>query len=223
MYGITENTKDPISNLPIPVGIHEDVIFEGATFEPLKEGNPPLLQYHFRDKDGNVLKPIIWELDPERIQKMAEDYPKEHKSNNEEKGYKKGQFITPEQAVEIASERFNVFHKHILTKFVDEQTIIEGQKGVNSYATFAKSVVSILEKADLTPVRLKVVYDSKGKWSQLPNFPPFIELMSVPKSESRLRMTSFDNTTPAPPATPVETPETVSSSDGYTAVDDPGF
>ena len=219
MYGITEDTKETVGVQPIPAGINENIKVLVPTFEPLKEGNAPMLAYHFRDESGRELKKIVWPVDPDRTRRMAEDYPKEHKRDDKVRGFVKGKTISPEEAVIIAGERFNTFNKHILNRFVDEKTIVDAMKEVNSYDTFAKTVVALMEKANLDPLmRLKVRYDNKG-YLEIPDFPPFIEDMSVPKAESKLVITQWDRMTP-PNANPVETPEDVDTSEGFDDIDD---
>lgn len=219
MYGITEDTKETVGTQFVPAGIHENMFALPATFEPLKEGNAPMLVYNFKDEAGATAKKVMWPVDPDRERRVAEDYPKPHKRDDKVRGFVKGKTISPEEAVIIAGERFNTVNKHILNRFVDEKTIVDAMKEVNSYDTFAKAVVKLMEEADLSkPVRLKVHYDKKG-YTEVSSYIPFIEDASIPKEKSRIVVTQWDRMTP-PNANPVETPEDVDTSEGFDDIDD---
>lgn len=47
--------------------------------------------------------------------------------------------------------------------------------------------------ADSKQLRLKLSYDSKGKYLQQPKYDPFTESMEVPKDESKLKMTKKED------------------------------
>lgn len=58
-----------------------------------------------------------------------------------------------------------------------------------------KAYVSIVGKKagkDSTPMRLKIVFDTKGKYLQQPKFDTFVESMEVSDEDSRLKITKTD-------------------------------
>lgn len=188
MYGITKETQNTTSGR-IPTGIHENVSFNGATFNKLSDDKPPVLQYHFTDSEGRTLSHTMWQVDVERVKTNAVNYPKEHKRDNSVFGFTKGQIITPDEAVIIAGNDFNSYNKHILNRFFNEEELIEAYKNVNSYETFAEATVKLTKSKSGYPlVRLKVVLDYQQKYSVLPknHYSPFIELQSVTPSALRI-------------------------------------
>lgn len=193
-FAITQDDKEVTGKSPIGVGIHENVTFTGPSFEALKEGNPPVLQLNFKDESGRTHNEVMWEPDPERIKEYATKYPKQHTRDDAEKGYVKGEEITPEQAVEIDFENFRVRLKHVATKFVDEQDIIDGTADATSYEDFVKKYIALFTDEALesgNPVRLKLPPNKQG-YATLPKYPPFIENMEVPALESRLQFNNYE-------------------------------
>jgi hypothetical protein len=74
--------------------------------------------------------------------------------------------------------------KHIITKFVPKESF-EGFT-VNNFEDFVKKSIQILgTKYVGVKVRLKVTLNNSN-YTSLPNYTPFIELMSVPKEDSVL-------------------------------------
>lgn len=223
MYGITDKTKEVnvTGTQPIPTGINEPVFLESVVFEPLKEDKPPTLQYNYKDEAGRTLRHVMWEIDTDRVKRNAEDYPKEHRIDDPEHGFVKGRIISPEDAVIIASKDFNSFNLHILNRFVDSEAVALAQKDVDSYDSFARSVVDILEPIDTmkVPLRLKVVLDYNQQYHVLPKYPPFVENVDeVPKEKSRLIINpKYDKLVPEKVSE--EVPEEFSNSEGFDDMD----
>jgi hypothetical protein len=196
MYGITKETQDTLS--PIPLGINQNVTFKGATFEQLSEDKEPVLQYHFEDSEGRELTQTMWPVDPQRVRENALSYPREHRRSNKAKGYVKGNTITADEAVEMTLADFNAYNNHILNRFFTQEEILKAMEPVNSYPTFAQAVVTLTESKETYPlVRLKVVLSYNDKYHVLPknHFEPFIELMSV--NPSALKITQYDKMAPS--------------------------
>lgn len=197
MFGITKDTQDPSTSGPIPVGINENVKFNGATFTPLKEGGEPTLQYHFEDSEGRELRTAIWKPTKERSAETIANAknsgnPRVHKRTNKALGFVKGEQITSDEMYTIDVQDFNAYNKHILNRFVNEETIVNAMTNVSSYEDFANAVVKLCDNADLTPlVRLKVVYSYDYKYHELPknHYNPFISLMT---DANNLTITEWD-------------------------------
>src|SRR5690625_4637796 len=101
MYGINKETKETTFASPINAGIQEDITVTGIVYEPLKEGNEPLLQVQLADNNGGVLNEVLWPINEEDIRQRAEDQPREHKRSNKAYGFVEGEIITADEAVQI--------------------------------------------------------------------------------------------------------------------------
>jgi hypothetical protein len=76
--------------------------------------------------------------------------------------------------------------KHIITKYVPKENF-EGFT-VQNFEEFVKKSIAILGKKHVgVKVRLKVTLNN-ANYTSLPNYTPFVELMSVPKAESVLNI-----------------------------------
>ena len=157
MYTINQSTKvqEGGASSAIPVGINEGCSLVSISKEKTKDGNPYLC-FLFNDPNGNELKHMEFEVNPERV------------------NAKQGE--SQEDAVKRRVNNMLVRIKHICTKFVDENTFsIQG----NTYDELCDSLISFMgTKFQGVPVRLKVVY-SWNDYSSLPNFCPFIETMDT--------------------------------------------
>lgn len=160
MYKINQSTKvqEGGGSSAIPVGINEGCSLVSITKETTKDGNPYLC-FLFKDPNGNELKHMEFDVDPNRVN------PKPGESNDE--------------AVSRRVNNMLVRIKHICTKFVDSDSFsIQG----NNYGELCDSLVTFMgTKYQGIPVRLKVVY-SWNDYSSLPNFCPFIETMDTDPS-----------------------------------------
>tara|TARA_Y100000034_G_scaffold96944_1_gene118239 strand:+ start:3266 stop:3844 length:579 start_codon:yes stop_codon:yes gene_type:complete len=157
MYKINQSTKVQESggSSAIPVGINEGCSLMNISKEITKDGNPYLC-FLFNDSNGNELKHMEFDVNPERVN------PKPGESNDE--------------AVSRRVNNMLVRIKHICTKFVDPDSFsVQG----NNYDELCDSLVTFMgTKFQGVPVRLKVVY-SWNDYSSLPNFCPFIETMDT--------------------------------------------
>ena len=100
MYTINQSTKvqEQSSSSAIPVGINESCSLMSISKETTKDGNPYLC-FLFNDANGNELKHMEFDINPERVN------PKPGESNDE--------------AVSRRMNNMLVRIKHICTKFVD--------------------------------------------------------------------------------------------------------
>lgn len=91
-----------------------------------------------------------------------------------------------EDEAKLANKTLNQIKrfKHIITKFVPKEAF-EGFT-VNSFEEFVKKSIQILGNKHVgQKVRVKVTLNNSN-YTSLPNYTPFIELMSVPKEKSVL-------------------------------------
>lgn len=188
MYGVNENTQESLVSSPINAGIQDNIQITSITHEALTEGNDPLIQVTLEDEYGGVLNEVLWPVDEEQIRSFN-DGTKKHKRDNEEHGFEKGAVVTPEDSVIMAYDLFNQRAKHIATKFVSEEEIVNATKGARNYQEFAEGYVSLFPQSVLSDVllRAKIVLNNKG-YSKLPKFPPFLESMKIPREKTKLRI-----------------------------------
>lgn len=80
--------------------------------------------------------------------------------------------------------------RHILNRYLTE----EEMPVASTYEEFGQKVVSLLTpRIAGKKLRVKIVYNSwNGKYLELPFYPPFMEDMTVDKTDSRLRITDRD-------------------------------
>lgn len=176
----------------LTVGIHKCNMLR-PTFESLKEGQDPVLQLHFEDQDGRSNSEVIWNVDPAQVRKYAVENPRTHNRDNKANGYVKGEQITADEAVEIAYAEFRARLKHVATKFVDEETVMEATKGATSYEEFAEKYISIFTDEVLAsgnPVWVKFPPNTQG-YPTLAKYPPFIENAEEGKPTT-LRFTNYE-------------------------------
>jgi|10_taG_2_1085330.scaffolds.fasta_scaffold21927_2 hypothetical protein len=161
MYKIDQSTQVQEKALAttIPVGINDNCELIGVS--RLEASNKSdYLQFHFKDSDGNELKHVEWDIDPERVT------PKPGESTDE--------------CVQRRVNQMLVRIKHIATKFIPaEQFVVKS----NDFAGLCDNIVMLLTPNTYTSkkVRLKVVYNWKD-YCSLPGFPPFVESMDVAAS-----------------------------------------
>lgn len=206
MYGFNQNTPESTVTTALKAGINEDVFLQKVEFASMSEGKDPVLQITFGNSSG-ILRSVIWAVTPESI--TVPD-GKVHKRDVPDLGFVKGQPVTREDAVKMEFDNFNVRLKHIATKFVSEE---EANIQASSYADFCQKYVALLSKPEFAkiPVRLKVTLNTND-YSQLPKYPPFIEEMSVPREQTKLRITNYDkvvattsqSATPTPASAPFD-------------------
>ena len=80
--------------------------------------------------------------------------------------------------------------KHIVTKFIPEGTSLPE---ADTFVELCNGIKSLMasHSANTKPMRLKMVFNNKG-YLTTPKYVPFVESMSVVKSESKLSLTDFD-------------------------------
>lgn len=223
MYGIDEKTQESNVGSTINAGIQDNIKLQGVDFEPLVEGNDPVIKVNFIDEFGATLQEVLWEVDEARVREYNQGSDKKHKRNNKELGFKKGEPVTDDDAVVKAYELFNQRAKHIATKFIPEDTIVEALKGAGSYAEFGQAYADLFtpSRTENVRVRLKVVLNNKD-YSTLPKYPPFIESMDVPEEKSQLELTEYDRVTKAT-SQDADDPMSAAASEGAGIPDDSTF
>ena len=78
---------------------------------------------------------------------------------------------------------------HIMTKFITKE---EAHLKVSSFKEFAEAVINKLGSKFIgIKLRLKVIY-SWNDYTSLPKYTPFVELMSISKEDSKLKISSID-------------------------------
>lgn len=233
MFEITD--KDHVaSSSYLGIGIHENVTMEKPTFDSLTEGKDPVLRLNFVSEAGNHSE-VIWNVDPERERDNAIQYPRTHSRNNREKGYIKGEQITPDEAVEIAYSDFRVRMKHVATKFMSEAELQEGLVGATSYELFAEKFIALFTEERLekgNPLRLKLSPKQDG-YATLPRYGLFVESMTVSKEASALSYNNYEKQLIAQlNSNSASDPETFDADDSFsggvdfapsTFDEDPGF
>jgi len=84
--------------------------------------------------------------------------------------------------------------KHILTKYVPEGTPLPAAADFPALWEGVKQML-IANQCNAKPVRLKLVYNDKG-YLTVPKYVPFMEQMSIPVADSKLRLNpGFDSLT----------------------------
>lgn len=163
MYGISkDNSSRTVSYLP--AGIHEDVKLDRITKEPAKEGsNQTTLRFHF-SSNGEKFVYSEFQVNEEMVKK----YP--------------GKFSV-EQALENAYNNLGDRIYHILASFVPQEAL---DFKSNSWDEFCDKVINIAGEAFKPErFRIKVVYNKAG-FTTFPNFPPFIENITVSKTRLKI-------------------------------------
>jgi len=135
----------------IPVGINENVSFEGLTKKQDKNGKS-YLSFAFKDSEGNELMHNEFEVNPEYVT------PKEGESK--------------EDAVSRRVNNMLIRVKHICTQFIPKENFVVSG---TTYEEFCNNLINLMNNANTNAsLRLKVVLNYKD-YSSLPNFTPFIE------------------------------------------------
>lgn len=81
---------------------------------------------------------------------------------------------------------------HLMTKFITKE---EAELKANSFKEFAEAVIAKLSNKFVgVKLRIKVIY-GWNDYTTLPKYTPFIELMSIPKEQSKLKISSIDKMT----------------------------
>jgi len=131
---VDQNTVAEQANKQFQGGIHGGVSLESVVFEiPRKDGTgDKVLMFNFKGKNGETFRHLEWAVDEAKAQ-------------------------DPQKAYENQGKRI----KHILSKFIPEETVVI--EGVSSYAEFAAKVIELLGTANVgKTVAIKLVYNAKG-------------------------------------------------------------
>lgn len=131
---VTKETVGESANKQFSAGIYAGVTLESVVFEsPRKDGEGnKVLMFNFKGANGETFRHLEWPVDESKAQ-------------------------DPQKSYENQGKRI----KHILSKFIDEDTIII--EGVSSYEEFAAKVIELLGKENVgKTVAIKLVYNAKG-------------------------------------------------------------
>lgn len=95
-------------------------------------------------------------------------------------------FGNPAKKLESQLKRF----KHIVTKYLPEGSSLPA---ANTFVELATAVKATLAQANANtkPMRLKMIYNDKG-YLTTPKYVPFVESTTVPKADTKLKLTDFD-------------------------------
>lgn len=149
------------------IDVVEDVTISKAELATAENGSK-YLKIEYAHKDGATLSMIEFPIDAERTEKDK-----------------------LQSKLENQLKRL----KHVVTKYYGDTTIPTFNtfealvSSITSFEDLANKVIALLSTAAVkaTPVRLKCIYNYKNMLS-VPSYVPFIELMSVSKNESRLKI-----------------------------------
>ena len=157
MYEINQSTQvqEQSSVSSIPVGINDNCTLENISKETASNGSTYLC-FSFSDLEGNKLKHLEWDVDPERVNK------------------KEGE--SKEEATKRRVNNMLIRIKHICTKFVDPNSFsVSG----STFNELCDNLINFMgTKYQGISVRLKVIYNYRD-YAALPNFCPFIETMTT--------------------------------------------
>lgn len=97
----------------------------------------------------------------------------------------------------VVEETFDsIFEALELEDITDIEEAVKNKKvSLELMDAISEAYITLLDGKtglDSEPLRLKLSYDSKGKYLQNPRFDPFTEPMSLDTSESKLKMTRMD-------------------------------
>lgn len=199
MYGINNDTSSGDGSLIIPAGINEKVTFVKAAYENASNAgtsNYNVLAFHF-EKNGATYTDKIFPVDEERTKSAF--LGKMHNRDNLVKGYKKGEAISPEQALQIAYDTVNTRIKHILSKIVPESQMVitinaAGKSKEEAWKMYCDKVSTITAPYNkIALVNLKLILDTNDYISS-PKYPPFVEKYSE-GSVSSLRIRETERIT----------------------------
>lgn len=132
-----------------------------------------IMDLFWADKDGRLLKHRLWGLQA----------PTEQTDD-------------ALQAFEKSKKSFQKNIKHILTKYMTDenyQKVRATLKGTMEQIFTRVKDILVKVKAGDTPVRLKVVLNADD-FPKVPSYVPYVELMTVPTAETKLKFTDFDKT-----------------------------
>jgi hypothetical protein len=204
-YGFDETTKSEGSTGGL-TGILDNFELPLAGGENAKkDGTSAITVLAFNFERGNFkFRHTEMPVNPEFVKKNAVDYPATANLDIKDPSYgldlKKGDSITPDDAVKLAYRDLNIRVKHILTKFMSDADAVIKAKDWKDYCDQISAKVKANTKDK--KVRLKIVYNKAGFLS-FPKFVPFIESMDVketkltinPKYDKLSKETPDTNTT----------------------------
>jgi len=202
-YGIDENVKSEGSGIAtFEPGINENVRLTNVSYgiASAKDDADPngakALIFEFENADGDLkLRHLEWEVNEQLSMKGAESLYDKMISNGQTITETKLDFVNKQVDKAYSSQASRI--KHIMTKFLDEASVII--TSTNSFEAYAKKVVGLLKPAlDDRNLRLICVYNPKG-YMTLPSFTPFLEVMVDGVNTSLKIKTTYHNIVkPAP-------------------------
>ena len=200
MAGLLSELLSGAKKVEIGYGIHEPVVILSVSNKVKKNKDGVALKrnnytlFGKLDKDGEITaeKEISWF------------------DINTEADYAYDNFFTQlEQMVGILDCYYDESEEDIVGDTIDkffEDEELETKEDLRTAVSNKKSCTAIIEGIsaiyekllkdkigkDSKHIRLKLCFDSKGKYLQQPKFDIFTEPLSVPKSESRLKLTAAE-------------------------------
>lgn len=223
MYQLGKDVKETTGFQPMNAGIRENIKITGAEFsvhEPFGADSGKVIKISFEDEFGGTHVELLQDVDTDRIREWN-DGTRTHSRDDQVNGFIKGQPITDDDAVILAQQRWMQRVKHIAMRVATEAEIAEATKGVTSYEEFAEAYIGLFSDERINKVRLRLkVTLNKKDYTQLPQFPPFVESMKVPKEASRLEINpKYDRVDKVN----VDKSDDPTDFDPTTFGDDPGF
>lgn len=116
-----------------------------------------------------------------------------------------GGFVKNEDDLKKAQNKIVGIGANIVRRYKGEQASISGA----NWREFFNNIVTAVKNTsdwDKKEIRAKVVLN-KDNFPTLPGYPPIFEDISIPTSESKLRLTEYDNVVKAPVRPDVDTTE----------------
>ncbi len=181
-YGFDETTKSEGSSGGGLTGIIEGFELPSAGgANAKKDGTSAITVLAFNFEKGNFkFKHTEMPVNPEFVKKNAVDYPATAHLDIKDPAYgldlKKGDSISPDDAVKLAYRDLNIRVKHILTKFMSDAEAVIKAKDWTDYCSQVEAKIKAYTSGK--KVRLKIVYNKAGYLS-FPKFVPFIESMEA--------------------------------------------
>lgn len=179
-FGFDKNTLEQTDSKFIKVGIQENLEVKEIKFNPAEGALPSSLEITLVQKaeDGSEVTASRKYFEPSL-----------------------GEYNKTEEELEKARTKFSKIVKNFSTKFLGEQYEIPVQPSFEAFCKKAVADIGVRYKG--VKVRGVIVYNNAG-FPTLRAFSPVVELMSVPKEQSKLKLGDYDLVVaPSTPAKPV--------------------
>jgi hypothetical protein len=200
MSSLLEKLKSQAKKADLGYGIHEPVVILTVDNEPRKtKDGEKIKRNNFTvfgklNKDGNVIaqKEISWfNVDP------TSEFAYSNLFNQVDQMVGILDCYYDQTEEDIVAEAFDaIFEEEEITSQEDLENAIKDKESckrlmnsiTEAYLTLLQDKIGI----DSTKLRLKLTFDAKGKYLQNPKYDPFTESMSIPKEDSKLKLTKTE-------------------------------